>query len=360
MKAFSCAAAWIVLATLSVVADDYMHIKDYDTKYDDPKNTSLSIQKLQLQLNHVKGDVQHTMETSAKHTELEQVSQKTEDAHERISRLKNEVDAIDYENLKRDLNKKVENTLQRINAMRSELTQVIRDNKDALSKMLKTEVSAMKAELDMMGSDMQNLQSDLSSSKSQSAHQVASVEERLDSVNQNLLHLSNKNRTRLTQMLNSEIGTLEQKVKKVDSQISQTKNNLAKHIHDLEEKNYELEQKIAVLERMLNVTPKPVTSKPKSVSKAKEPAIRIRPDKNVAVEDYTLKKFEPTTFKIIKTSPVLESPNGKKLGQWESGKKFTAFSIAGKWIKVSGIFLNKKWTQLPRPIWVDKDNVRAL
>lgn len=376
---------WMVVAALVVVADDYMEIKEYDTTYDSPNNPHLSIQKLQLQMNHVKGDLQETMETSAKHSELVEVEQKTDNALNHISRLQNEVDAIDYENLKRRLNKKIENVYDRINKLRSELTKVIQDNKDNISKMLKNEVTVMKGELDDVDTDVSNLQSDLMASSDRSIRKINDVDERLSGINQNLVDLNNRNKIRLTKMLDSQVTRLDQKVENVDSKVYSVQSNLTKYVKQLESKNWELEQKVKAMENMYSGIPaddlkamlnqwrkqqglKPLSSStapaaaPSSVSKENKSIRIIKPGTQSGnyIYDHKLQEFSPTTFKLTKATPIYDTPNGTALKNWESGRKFTAYSVAGDFIKISGVFVNSHWMQLTDPLWVNKQNVQAI
>lgn len=75
------------------------------------------------------------------------------------------------------------------------------------------------------------------------------------------------------------------------------------------------------------------------------------------IGDYKIVEITPSLFKFVQEGGLYDSPNGKLLESWDEGRKFTATSRAGNWIRISGFFVNGKWTTMPEERWVSATDI---
>jgi seryl-tRNA synthetase len=73
-----------------------------------------------------------------------------------------------------------------------------------------------------------------------------------------------------------------------------------------------------------------------------------------------LESFVPTTFEISRKSNIRIGPWKKIVHVWERGKRFTAFNAHKDWVKISGIFIDDKWTKLNKELWIHKSNIKRF
>lgn len=79
--------------------------------------------------------------------------------------------------------------------------------------------------------------------------------------------------------------------------------------------------------------------------------------KQQSIGDYKIIEITPSLFKFVREGGLYDSPNGKLLESWNEGRKFTATSRAGSWIKISGFFVNGEWTRMPETRWVSAADI---
>lgn len=100
----------------------------------------------------------------------------------------------------------------------------------------------------------------------------------------------------------------------------------------------------------------PVISKEKVILPHKneeDPVIDLTP---VQENNTTGLKIEkPSTYRVKEESSVYNAPEGKVVKIWESDTSFTSNISQGKWIKVTGYFVNRKWIKNTQEMWVKEE-----
>ena len=66
--------------------------------------------------------------------------------------------------------------------------------------------------------------------------------------------------------------------------------------------------------------------------------------------------FKTGTYRLKKKSEIYDAINGNVLFVWEDKSSFTTTQVTQDWIKVTGYFVDKKWTKAEKNLWVKKVN----
>jgi len=77
---------------------------------------------------------------------------------------------------------------------------------------------------------------------------------------------------------------------------------------------------------------------------------------------YIDKKQKPEVVKVVKArsfhlkkdTKIYDSISGKEIDIWEKGTSFTSNKMSQNWIKITGYFVNKKWTKAKSGMWIRK------
>jgi len=65
------------------------------------------------------------------------------------------------------------------------------------------------------------------------------------------------------------------------------------------------------------------------------------------------------TYRLKQKSSIYDSPDGKVIAIWEEKTSFTSNIYKGKWIKITGYFVNMKWKKSTDEMWIkDKDTIK--
>jgi len=67
--------------------------------------------------------------------------------------------------------------------------------------------------------------------------------------------------------------------------------------------------------------------------------------------------FKATSFHLKDDSNIYDYPNKNIVDRWEKNRTFTSNKKTLDWIKISGKFLDKRWTKVRDALWIKKDDV---
>jgi len=131
-------------------------------------------------------------------------------------------------------------------------------------------------------------------------------------------------------------------------------------IGDLNKENIELKSKIDQLKEQLKNNNNNINRYKNSVSHLRE-EISIQKtlttpllDKNEQVQtsDFSpINKIIPSTYKVRKDINIIDNNNQIKM-HWNKGRLFTSKEKHGAYYKISGYFINYKWTSSKESIYV--------
>ena len=74
---------------------------------------------------------------------------------------------------------------------------------------------------------------------------------------------------------------------------------------------------------------------------------------SVAKREY----FKASAFRMNGNVAVYDGADGSKLATWEDKTSFTSNQRVGKWIKITGYFVDKVWRPADRELWVKSCDV---
>jgi seryl-tRNA synthetase len=136
-------------------------------------------------------------------------------------------------------------------------------------------------------------------------------------------------------------------------------NEKVKILSERKDKTVEIETKLEEHEKVLMALMNDVVDLSKGQKNLQKSNIAIHEE----INDIKLKieSFIPTTFEIVRRSNIRVAPWKRITKVWEKGKRFTAFnSYAGEWIRVSGVFVEGKWTAIKDDLWVHTSNIKKF
>lgn len=153
---------------------------------------------------------------------------------------------------------------------------------------------------------------------------------------------------------NKKIADLEKqlKEKEVDFHKSRFENS------KLEDKILTLEEEIRSLKRSSNVKViKEVVYKERDSDESEVmPELLSKNDtvKIDSVPEASIETFEPSSFKATSSTFAYDAPRGNIVMGWEDGRSFTSNTKKGDWIKVTGYFIEGKWTSARKAMWIEE------
>ncbi len=98
------------------------------------------------------------------------------------------------------------------------------------------------------------------------------------------------------------------------------------------------------------VADKEVLEEPKEVDEAKA----------VKKEIEKLTFMKPSTFTVVKATPVYSKIYGPESEAWEKGMRFTSNKRRGSWIQITGKITNSRWKAVKTELWIDESNVKKV
>lgn len=64
------------------------------------------------------------------------------------------------------------------------------------------------------------------------------------------------------------------------------------------------------------------------------------------------------TYRLQKESQIFDAPEGKAIDLWEAKTSFTSNYRDGKWIKVTGYFIERVWHKAAKELWVRAEDTK--
>ncbi len=159
-------------------------------------------------------------------------------------------------------------------------------------------------------------------------------------------------------------------IQKLHSQIQSLKNQIDSYQNDLKAKSRKiafLQQKIEMLETKRKENQNNADTANGSntcrkelvtVKKKNEESVHTRSTKKVSAEitSYRITKTQPKTFRTLREADIYDKPDGVKIARWEKGRSFTSYIESGEWVKITGYFINRKWTSAKKGLWIKKSD----
>ena len=158
----------------------------------------------------------------------------------------------------------------------------------------------------------------------------------------------------------------EKKIKNLQNQIINLKSQIQNYKSSLKNKDLRIAslekevKKLQLLRQKNKQKSKACTSTQKSVillKKEKQQHLLLDNEKRVIVkEDYKVTITRPKTFRTLNEADIYDKPGGKKIDRWEKGRSFTSYMDAGEWVKITGYFIDRKWTKANRDLWIKRSD----
>ncbi len=67
-------------------------------------------------------------------------------------------------------------------------------------------------------------------------------------------------------------------------------------------------------------------------------------------------KEKGSAYRVANESAIYDAPSGKVVEIWEEMTSFTSNIYKGKWIKITGYFVDQKWQKARKELWVKAEN----
>ncbi len=180
------------------------------------------------------------------------------------------------------------------------------------------------------------------------------------------LHKLSQSSIAESQKLNKQIENLKNQIKKQKNSLkikSKEIEKLKKELNNLKKykfsKNTNLKNQINKKVKKIDKTSQKRCPAPAVIIKEKQKQTRIALDKEgrvVIQESYKITTTRPKTFRTLREALIYDKPGGVRIDLWEKGRSFTSYIESGNWIKITGYFINKKWTKTKREMWIKKSD----
>ncbi|MBD3823588.1 MAG: hypothetical protein IE916_03670 [Epsilonproteobacteria bacterium] len=157
-----------------------------------------------------------------------------------------------------------------------------------------------------------------------------------------------KNRILLGEIENSgnnsnETSKLIEKINGLESQIKIYENELL--LKDMKIEN--LEKRAAIVQKNLE-------EMEKKLDKSNElPQLAMKEEFQEEPKEI---EFEAATFRLLRSSDILDDYKGKIVDRWEEKRTFTASVKKGEMIKIGGYFVDRKWQRAKENLWVKAED----
>ena len=172
------------------------------------------------------------------------------------------------------------------------------------------------------------------------------------------LSLSSKNES---QKLQKEIENLKNQIKKYKNSLKVKSNKIAKLEKELVKYKQNKQKKLRnQIKKKHPTNTEEVCSAPAVIIKEKQKQTYIALDKEgrvVIKESYKITTTRPKTFRTLREAVIYDKPGGIQADKWEKGRSFTSYIESGSWIKITGYFVNRKWTKAKKEMWIKKSDV---
>lgn len=144
----------------------------------------------------------------------------------------------------------------------------------------------------------------------------------------------------------------QKQIKALKLELQHTKEKLA----FLKEQN----QKLLARKKKVSPNKKVFTCKKDTqviIKKEEVQRLALTSDNHIAIQKQTrLISSKAKTYRTKKKADIYNAPNGSKISTWEKGRSFTSYISEDKWIKITGFFIDKKWTKAEEEMWIKKED----
>lgn len=90
----------------------------------------------------------------------------------------------------------------------------------------------------------------------------------------------------------------------------------------------------------------------KDLETDKQTVLKIKETQNPIVET-----FKPSSFRLKEEADIYSVGGVEKVDRWEAGRSFTSNAKIGSFIKITGYFIDKKWQNSKKELWIKSDKV---
>ena len=170
-----------------------------------------------------------------------------------------------------------------------------------------------------------------------------------------------------TRSLKSLQETTKKEMSKLHTQIKSLENQIKEYENSLKTKSQEMERLQKEIAR-LKASQKAASAKNQRTKECKENSvIVIKEEKKqhlsldgqkgvVLDKNYKITTTRPKTFRTLREADIYDKPEGKKIDRWVKGRSFTSYIESGNWVKITGYFVNRKWTEAKKDLWIRKSD----
>lgn len=171
--------------------------------------------------------------------------------------------------------------------------------------------------------------------------------------------------------MQSELEAQKNKNKKLQDSSRLIEENLHEKLTETEKELVELKEKLALATSSGDCSPKKVITvckddnpfpelmmkEKKSIQPLETEAqmvIEVKKTPTVVVERIVTEKA--SVYRMNKEAEIYDAPYGKSIDRWEEKTSFTSNISEGKWIKITGFFVDRKWQKAKEEMWVKTED----
>ena len=179
------------------------------------------------------------------------------------------------------------------------------------------------------------------------------------------LHKLSRSSQDKIQKLQKEIKYLKNKIKKQKNSLKIKSKEIARLQKELKNSKKKCKRNLKnqiskkTYKKLASKEKRDVCDQPTVIVQEKQKRMQIALDDQgrvVIKESYTITTTRPKTFRTLREAVIYNKPGGVQIDKWEKGRSFTSYIESGNWIKITGYFVNKKWTKAQKEMWIKKSD----
>jgi len=168
--------------------------------------------------------------------------------------------------------------------------------------------------------------------------------------------------------LRSDYTQTETKLAECKSKLQNSKQLLAQYakqekiylnkIHNLENQLKKYKDRVKVKEKVKSknqIKSKICLNNQKTEDDNPFPTLKMKKQFSVPQEEIIF--FKASSFRVNKEAKIYDGVDAKVIGTWEDRRSFTSNQREGKWIKITGYFVEKVWQPSQKEMWIKSCNV---
>ena len=159
----------------------------------------------------------------------------------------------------------------------------------------------------------------------------------------------------------TDLATCKHKAKENTLMESDYKKREEKYINRINylENQLKLSKKIVIIKEKIknNSQTKNKICLDNQILEDNNPFPKLKMKKEFSNSDKKIEYFTPSSFRVKNSADIYDGVDANIIETWEDRRSFTSNTKQGRWIKITGYFINQQWRPSQNEMWVKSCDV---